>query len=448
MAAYQLQSKLASGGFCEVWTAQLQRLPSSATHDDHDSSVLPSSSSSNSSTTSTLVAIKKLLDTNHPDHQPSHAEQPIQPKGLHHLLTEYKVLQQLHHPNIVSLVDALHIGDHHNDNQSPIIASPLKQDNNNNTEQSIRKSPQKRCLSNSARNEDDQVNEPSVQSQQDKENHSSVNQSDFINRQVHPSSPIKPESEMNSPHSDGPLPQINALALEFCPHGELWEHLRMTGRMDEILSRTIMIQLLSAVKYCRDQGVCHRDIKPEQIVFGPQFEAKLVDFGLASQFPPSSSSSSSPSNQFTFLSSARFGTREFHSPEIELGVGEYDVLKAEVWSCGLTLFFMLYGFPAFNHVSFRDRWFADFYHADRSNYWSRIKNYVEKTEFAPSNNITPEAEDLLKKMLSVDPAHRLSLDQIEEHDWFGGPTFNGEELQAHMKMRFQRLQEIKQKEIH
>lgn len=50
--------------------------------------------------------------------------------------------------------------------------------------------------------------------------------------------------------------------------------------LSEVMSQTIMRQVVGAAKHCCDRGVFHRDIKPENIIINPDtLEVKLIDFG-------------------------------------------------------------------------------------------------------------------------------------------------------------------------
>jgi serine/threonine protein kinase len=49
--------------------------------------------------------------------------------------------------------------------------------------------------------------------------------------------------------------------------------------------KSIMIQLISAIAHLHDQFICHKDIKPENIIINPEdLQIKLIDFNISQCF--------------------------------------------------------------------------------------------------------------------------------------------------------------------
>jgi serine/threonine protein kinase len=78
------------------------------------------------------------------------------------------------------------------------------------------------------------------------------------------------------------LQVVDALVLEWLPHGELFSYLVKTA-LPERIARRMFRQVLAAVQHCHDCGVFHRDVKPENVMFSSDFDPVLVDFGFAVQ---------------------------------------------------------------------------------------------------------------------------------------------------------------------
>lgn len=158
---------------------------------------------------------------------------------------------------------------------------------------------------------------------------------------------------------------------------------------------------MSAVAYCHRLGIAHRDIKPENVLFDSRDRLKLADFGSAEWFG---------GNEMMMMSGI-VGTPYYVAPEILSGE-EYDH-KVDVWSCGVILYIMLSGVPPF----YGDSPVETFDKVLRGNL--RFPTRIFRS-------VSPEAKDLLRKMLCKDPSRRLSADQVLRHPWLmnGGESLN------------------------
>uniref|UniRef100_A0A4W5MK73 non-specific serine/threonine protein kinase n=1 Tax=Hucho hucho TaxID=62062 RepID=A0A4W5MK73_9TELE len=107
------------------------------------------------------------------------------------------------------------------------------------------------------------------------------------------------------------------------------------GRVDECLARIIMIQVVLAVRHCRDRGVLHRDVKAENLlVQTDNLRVKLIDFGCGDLLRESSYRDYS-------------GTEEYCPPEWVLS-GVYQGRHATIWSLGVLLYGLVCGRLPFN----------------------------------------------------------------------------------------------------
>lgn len=84
-------------------------------------------------------------------------------------------------------------------------------------------------------------------------------------------------------------PNILYLVMELCLGGHLGEviHDKPEGRLEEYVAQAYIVQLISAVAHCHSRGVCHRDIKLQNILLdtkGRDAQIKLIDFGHAKKF--------------------------------------------------------------------------------------------------------------------------------------------------------------------
>lgn len=120
------------------------------------------------------------------------------------------------------------------------------------------------------------------------------------------------------------------LVLELVKGKELFEHVSKFGPLKERQAAQILYQVCSAVQYLHSKGISHRDIKTENIMIDSDFNAKLIDFGLARDF-----SVSEDKMLETFC-----GSPSYTAPEL-LEKKRYDGKMVDVWCLGVALYVML-----------------------------------------------------------------------------------------------------------
>lgn len=162
----------------------------------------------------------------------------------------------------------------------------------------------------------------------------------------------------------------------------------------------ILKQLVSAISYCHHMGVAHRDIKPDNILFDTRGRLKLADFGSAEWFGMNCESG---------MMEGIVGTPYYVAPEVLRG-REYNE-KVDVWSAGVILYIMLCGVPPF------------FGETPTETFEAVLRGNLR---FPPRlfRSVSPEAKDLLRKMICKDVSRRFSADQVLRHPWVisGGDT--------------------------
>eukprot|EP01012_Entosiphon_sulcatum_P050597 TRINITY_DN69469_c0_g1_i1.p1 TRINITY_DN69469_c0_g1~~TRINITY_DN69469_c0_g1_i1.p1 ORF type:complete len:316 (+),score=70.92 TRINITY_DN69469_c0_g1_i1:91-1038(+) len=183
------------------------------------------------------------------------------------------------------------------------------------------------------------------------------------------------------------------IVLELVRGRELVDILSEKKRLDENTARNFFQQILLGVFYCHKQGIAHRDIKPENVLVDRDGSVKITDFGLSNL--QMRVGDSSP----TALMQTLCGSPNYIAPEMLKEKG-YDGCLADVWSIGVVLFAMLAGYLPFNSQNTYE-----------------VFRQVEKGEFRMPTGITEEAQDLISKILVVEPSKRLSLQGVIDHPW-------------------------------
>lgn len=161
-------------------------------------------------------------------------------------------------------------------------------------------------------------------------------------------------------------------------------------RYSEEQSARYISQIADALKYCHSKKVIHRDIKPENLLIGAKGEIKIADFGWSVH---------APSSRRTTLC----GTIDYLPPEMVHGRTHNE--KVDLWSLGVLCYEFLVGKPPFECTSYDDTF-----------------RRISKGIFSVPEHVSEEAEDMIRKLLVVDPDRRLDLDSILKHSWILGHT--------------------------
>lgn len=160
--------------------------------------------------------------------------------------------------------------------------------------------------------------------------------------------------------------------------------------------RRYFTQLMQGVRYMHACNVAHRDIKPENLLLDEWRNLKISDFGFAAKAPPER------------VLKRQCGTPQYVAPEVLRGDG-YNGQKADIWSCGVTLYVLLCGhlpFAAHDHERLFELIQDGRYPAPR-----------RPDGLAP---VPPSALHLLKCCLAMDPRRRWAAERILKHPYLAG----------------------------
>ncbi len=127
-------------------------------------------------------------------------------------------------------------------------------------------------------------------------------------------------------------------AMEYCEGPTLLQILKRGGAMDEDRAINIVTQVAHALEHAHEQGLVHRDVKPDNVMIVEGGVAKLCDLGLAKDVAIESGSTERGST---------VGTPNYISPEQARGEGGIDI-RSDIYSLGATFYHLLTGVPPFD----------------------------------------------------------------------------------------------------
>ncbi|XP_020621594.1 peripheral plasma membrane protein CASK-like isoform X2 [Orbicella faveolata] len=161
----------------------------------------------------------------------------------------------------------------------------------------------------------------------------------------------------------------------------------------EAVASHYLRQVLEAVSFCHENDIIHRDLKPHNILLSSKENSapiKIADFGVATEI-----------GEEGYVTSGRIGTPHFMSPEV-INREQYGK-PVDVWGCGVILFILLSGsFP---------------FHGTGEKVYESIKKGIPTMRAKIWDNISDEAKDLVKKMLTHDQNDRLTAREALQHPW-------------------------------
>ena len=210
--------------------------------------------------------------------------------------------------------------------------------------------------------------------------------------------------------------EMNYSVIEFGKYGDILHFLKDLLKR-YVLSETALNyfgkQILEGLKYIHKCKIVHMDIKPENILIDANLEAKITDFSVSCSY-----STFHPEDlvKFPFV-----GTSKYIAPEVisKFHMKIKEAEKIDVYSFGITLFFLFYGEYPYNLKDVKGK-----------EYESILKKIQdEKLIFPENRKISHLFKDFLEKVLEKDYTKRFNINEALNHPWIKG----GSEIIANEK---------------
>ncbi|RXN27109.1 serine threonine- kinase MARK2-like isoform X1 [Labeo rohita] len=170
------------------------------------------------------------------------------------------------------------------------------------------------------------------------------------------------------------------LVMEYASGGEVFDYLVAHGRMKEKEARAKFRQIVSAVQYCHQKCIVHRDLKAENLLLDADMNIKIADFGFSNEFTLGNKLD-------TFC-----GSPPYAAPELFQGK-KYDGPEVDVWSLGVILYTLVSGSLPFDGQNLKE-----------------LRERVLRGKYRIPFYMSTDCENLLKKFLILNPTKRGSLE--------------------------------------
>ena len=226
----------------------------------------------------------------------------------------------------------------------------------------------------------------------------------------------------------GPTPhQVRSsswIFMELATGGDLFDKLA-GGVLTERAVAPYFKGMVEGLLHCLALGVVHRDIKLENVALcaDDPHAVKLVDFGLAVCLPPTGAGGGFDES----ILYDKVGSKSYRAPEILLNDG-YRAMAVDVWALGITVFSLVSGFFPLDEAKPSDWRFQRMAKDQGSGVCTCESIFSMYRRQCP---LSAEMRELLDAMLAIDPARRLTMQQVAEHRWFAtvqGEADDGDEV--------------------
>ncbi|OHT03626.1 CAMK family protein kinase [Tritrichomonas foetus] len=171
------------------------------------------------------------------------------------------------------------------------------------------------------------------------------------------------------------------IIMDYCENGDLLSYAMQKGFKSEYQMKNIMIGMLEAVEYLHSKGICHGDIKPENVLLDKDMNPKLSDFGYSKMKQIGGDHEKS-------------GTLFYAAPEL-FKRGDFDTFKSDIYAVGISLYSIVeLKFP------FRDG----------------SQKFIVRQIISGKLNISPRLSSSLKKLIlrctDMIPENRPSIKEV------------------------------------
>lgn len=219
--------------------------------------------------------------------------------------------------------------------------------------------------------------------------------------------------------------------MQIADKGVMLDYLMAGGLLSEPVARFYFKQLVDGLIYIHNKGYAHRDLKPDNLLLGSNYELLIADFGHSTLLQ---------GKRGDGKLSSKLGTPIYNAPEV--GQKQYEGKPVDTFMAGVVLFiFLTANTPFKDGATKHDPFYKNLIDQNPAAFWALHEKRLRHINF------TPLLKDLLSGLFTYDPAARPTLDDVTKHPWWNQQTASECEVKQEMHKRFMVEEKRKEDEI-
>ncbi|KAJ1459768.1 kinase-like domain-containing protein [Pelagophyceae sp. CCMP2097] len=206
------------------------------------------------------------------------------------------------------------------------------------------------------------------------------------------------------------------VVLPFCPNSDLFNLVEAQEEaMTESAAFHYFKQVMDGLDALHGLGLAHHDMSLENLMLDQRRSAVIIDFGMAVKMARKRPGLDGAAGGAVPLKPGggwpcRCGKLLYMAPELFTPKNAFDVCAADLWACGIILFILLTRIPPWDPgVGPSDSDMRYVYVRD-----GRLRDLLAAWRTALSDDV----QDLLQRLLTADPARRITLQEVRRHPWW------------------------------
>jgi Serine/threonine protein kinase len=224
----------------------------------------------------------------------------------------------------------------------------------------------------------------------------------------------------SNPHKtlerEGKKKTFSYILMELASFGDFFDLiLKYKVPFNDKLIRTYFHQLIEGLEYLHSNGVCHLDIKLENLLLGNGFQLKIADFDMSYMKGDKEIRSS--------------GTKYYRAPELKAGTCIIPE-AADIFSAAIVLFLMKSGgtLPQNENNIYQGMNLYDLLQSCPKDFWAFHNDLKKQNDYYQEDFM-----ELFTWMTRENPCDRPTISQIKEASWYNGEVYDDRELETLMK---------------